>query len=114
MKKDLITIIIILLFFICCLYGIAYKCSHNENYLYYGNDEYCFVIVKVGSGRSQDLYYGVITTDDYDKWCNGDDGTIFVYNIKSECSGNRIRVDKITSIKNLGSKPEWLPMNFWL
>ena len=104
MKKKLITTIIILAIIIGCFYGIIYKCSHNENYLYYGNDDYRFAVVWVGSGRSQDLYCGVITVDDYNKWCNGENGTIFVYSTTREGYGNRIRIDKITSINNFGSE----------
>lgn len=119
MKKDwscykpIVITIIILAIIIGCFCGVTYKCSHNENYLYYGNKDYCFATVWVGSGRSEDLYCGVVKIDDYKKWCNGEEGTIFIYSTTREGFGHRIRIDKITSINNYGSKPDWLPMNFW-
>lgn len=113
-KGSVITFIIIIAIIIGCFCGIIYKCSHNENLLYYGNDDYYFVVVWVGSGRSQDLYCGAITVDDYNKWCNGENGTIFVYSTTREGYGNRVRIDKITSINNFGSEPDWLAINFWI
>lgn len=111
--KPIVITIIVLAIAIGCFCGVTYKCYHTENYLYYGNDDYCFVTVNVGSGRSHKFYCGVITVDDYNKWCDGESGTIFVYSTTSEGYGNRIRADKITSINNYGCKPDWLPMNFW-
>ena len=113
MKKGLIIILIMITIIIGCFCGMVYKCSHNENFLYYGNDDYCFAVVWVGYGRNQDLYCGVITVDDYNKWCNGENGTIFVYSTTREGYGYRIRIDEITSIENYGSEPDWLPTNFW-
>ena len=111
MKKTLV-IILISAITIGCFCGIIYKCYHNENRLYYGNDNYCYVTVSIGSGKSHVMYHGAITVSDYNKWCNGDEGTLFVYSTISEGYGNRINIDKITRINNYGNKPEWLPMNF--
>ncbi len=111
--KIILIITILCVVFIGLVYGVIYKCSHNENYLYYGNDEYRFVSVYVGSGRSTTLYCGVIKFDDYEKWLNGEAGTIFIYSTTKENYGNRVNISAITNIVNYGSLPKFLPMNFW-
>lgn len=110
--KPIIIFTIAFCIFIAGFIGATYKCKHNENYLYYGNDNYRFVTVWVGSGRSEDFYCGAITVDDYKKWCDGKDGTIFVYSVNKEGYGYRFNISKITSINNHGSEPDWLPLNF--
>lgn len=113
MKEILVMVIIAMLAVVGCIFGVEYKCSHNENYIHYGDDDYCFVDVHVGSGRSKNIYSGTITVDDYNKWCNGEEGTVFVYSTTREGYGSRIRIDNVTTISNYGSEPDWLPMNFW-
>ena len=108
-----VSTIIISLIIVGVLIGLAtYKCTHNENYLYYGNDDYCFVTIQVGSGRSSDIYEGVITVDDYKRWLDGKEGTIFVNSVTNKNYGITVNIANITTIDNKGSKPKWLPLNF--
>ena len=107
------SIFVIFLLIVCLLIGLlTYKCTHNENYLYYGNDNYCFVTIQVGSGRSSETYNGVITTDDYKRWLDGKEGTIFVNSVINKNYGITVSIANITTIDNKGSKPKWLPLNF--
>lgn len=95
------------------LIGLAtYKCTHNENYLYYGDKNYRIVTVQVGSGRSSELYDGAITVEDYGRWINGEEGTILVNSVKKKGFGIIVNISNITTINNYGSKPKWLPLNF--
>lgn len=111
--KYVVSIFVIFLLIVCLLIGLlTYKCTHNENYLYYGNDNYCFVTVQVGSGRSSETYYGVITVDDYKRWLDGKEGTIFVNSVINKNYGITVNIANITTIDNKGSKPKWLPLNF--
>ena len=111
--KYVVSILIIALLIVCLLIGLlTYKCTHNENYLYYGNDNYCFVTIQVGSGRSSDIYEGVITVDDYKRWLDGKEGTIFVNSVTNKNYGITVSIANITTIDNKGSKPKWLPLNF--
>ena len=111
--KYVVSILIIFLLIVCLLIGLlTYKCTHNENYLYYGNDNYCFVTIQVGSGRSSDIYNGVITVDDYKRWIDSKEGTIFVNSVINKNYGITVSIANITTIDNKGSKPKWLPLNF--
>lgn len=111
--KYVVGIFVIFLLIVCLLIGLlTYKCTHNENYLYYGNDNYCFVTIQIGSGRSSDIYYGVITVDDYKRWLDGKEGTIFVNSVTNKNYGITVSIANITTIDNKGSKPKWLPLNF--
>lgn len=92
---------------------LLYKCSQTEKCLYYGNTDYCFASVYVGSGSTKDSYDGVIKVEDYNKWYNGEDGTMFVYSAIREGYGYRVNISTITSIKNLGCKPDSLHLSFW-
>lgn len=111
--ESIIIFVMILLISISLFCGTIYKCSHNENYLYYGDDNYRFVTVWVGSGKSERSYYGVVKLEDYNKWYNGESGTIFVYSATKENWGNRINISTITTINNYGSEPDWLSTEFW-
>lgn len=111
--KYVVGIFVIFLLIVCLLIGLlTYKCTHNENYLYYGDDNYCFVTIQVGSGRSSDIYDGVITVDDYKRWLDGEEGTIFVNSVTNKNYGITVSIANITTIDNKGSKPKWLPLNF--
>lgn len=111
--KYVVSIFVIALLIVCLLIGLlTYKCTHNENYLYYGNDDYCFVTIQVGSGRSSDIYEGVITVDDYKRWLDGKEGTIFVNSVTNKNYGITVSIANITTIDNKGSKPKWLLLNF--
>lgn len=111
--KYVVGIFVIFLLIVCLLIGLlTYKCTHNENYLYYGDDNYCFVTIQVGSGRSSETYNGVITTDDYKRWVDGKEGTIFVNSVTNKNYGITVSIANITTIDNKGSKPKWLPLNF--
>ena len=111
--KNVVSIFVIALLIVCLLIGLlTYKCTHNENYLYYGNDNYCFVTIQVGSGRSSETYNGVITVDDYKRWLDGKEGIIFVNSVTNKNYGITVSIANITTIDNKGSKPKWLPLNF--
>lgn len=110
MYKTIICLLIVALIFAT----ITFKCSHNEDLIHYGDNNYYFVSVKTNSGRNDCWYYGTIQKSDYQKWVNGDPGTIFIYSTRHECMGYRVNIASITTIFNKGSAPNWLPMNFWL
>ena len=103
----------IFLIIISCYVGLIYKCSHNENYLYYGDNDYTFANVVVGSGRTESFYCGAIKIEDYQRWCNGENGTMFVYSPTKENYGYRISIPQITTINYYGSTPDWLPIKFY-
>lgn len=90
--------------------GLVYICSHNENLLYYGNTDFSFVTCVVGSGRSEQIFCGAISNVDYQRWVNGEVGTLVLYNNSNR--SYRISIDKITTMSNHGSTPDWLPVNF--
>ena len=91
----------------------SHFCSHPEKLINYGNEEYRFVLVSVGSGRSEELYAGTIKTEDYEKWVNGETGTIFVYSTRHHGRGWRVNLAHVTHISNYGSAPSFLPTNFF-
>lgn len=109
MKYIVITVLVIALIF----GAIVWRCSHNENTPYYGNEDYYFVTAYVDSGRSSRPYCGVVLRTDYQKWLGGCEGTIFIYSTTHEGYGNRVNISRIVTMSNHGSYPEWLPMNFW-
>ena len=105
--KYVVSIFVMALLIVCLLIGLlTYKCTHNENYLSYGTDDYCFVTIQVGSGRSSDIYEGVITVDDYKRWLDGKEGTIFVNSVTNKNYGITVSIANITTIDNKGSKPK--------
>lgn len=59
------------------MFGWMLYRAQPENCINYGNEEYSFVLVSVGSGSSNHLYAGTIKNEDYAKWVNGETGTIF-------------------------------------
>lgn len=92
----------------------TYTCKNTANRfpVYYGNNDYCFVQCNVDAGRSTEMYFGVMTTEDYNHWVNGDRGTVFVLEPDGSNLGFRLNINSITSIVNNGSTPDWLPLNY--
>lgn len=106
-------VIIIFLLILLLFFGIGlYRCNNPENFINYGDDNYCFVLVFVDSGRYEKIYAGTVTKTDYQKWVNGDTGTIFLHSTYLENRGWRLNISRITSMSNYGSAPNFLPMNF--
>lgn len=106
-------VIIIFLLIILLFFGVGlYKCNNPEDFVNYGDDNYCFVLVYVDSGRHENIYAGTVTRTDYQKWINGDNGTIFLYSTYPKDRGWRLNISQITSMNNYGSCPTYLPMNF--
>lgn len=58
------------------------------------------------------FYAGSISNEDYQRWLNGDSGTIFVHLARNPNRGYVLNITSITTISNYGRKPDWLPMNF--
>ena len=111
--KYVVGIFVIFLLIVCLLIGLlTYKCTHNENYLYYGNKNYYIVTARVGSGRSEEPYDGAISVEDYERWVNGEKGTIYINSVRYKDCGNTLNISNITTINNYSSKPKWLPLNF--
>lgn len=107
--KDIIIILLIL----SLLFGIMiYKCSHNEDLIHYGDDNYYFVSVAVNQGKRGLHYWGTISKEDYQKWVDGYVGTVWINSPKREGHGYRINIYNIITITNYGSAPNWLPLNF--
>lgn len=69
------------------------------------DEDYCFVVVYVGSGKSQDVYDGTMSIEDYERWVDGDNGTVFIYTDNKAKYGYRINISSITHISNYGNTP---------
>lgn len=93
-------------------FGTTYLCKHPEkrNISYYGDENYYICIVIAGSGRSTSSYYGAVSKNDYNKWVNGENGTIFVVNSHNKDRGWRLNIDSITTISVCDN--DWIPLNF--
>lgn len=96
----------------CCI--LAYKCTCTDSLDHFGDDSYLFVGVQTNAGRRGITYYGSISVDDYQKWVEGQQGTVFVYNVAMDGYGHRINLSSIVSMNNFGNQPDWLPLNFWM
>lgn len=110
--KYLIAGILIVLIPVLTINMLIWRCSHNEDLYYYGNEEYYYVTVRTNVGRNGEHYCGVMKKDEYRKWVEGEVGTVFVYRPDGEERGWRLNISTISSISNYGSEPEWLPLNF--
>jgi hypothetical protein len=86
--------------FFLFIYGvyITYSCFDASKLNHYGEDGYSYAEVTVGSGKSGELYFGVIDETNYDKWINGDSGTLWLEHSVKKGYGNRISVDSIVTI----------------
>ena len=90
------------------MFTVAFFDGKNiKNSAYYGNEEYIFCEVHVDYGRQGRLYSGALKVDEYDRWLNGDDGTIFLHSAYSENLGWYINISSITTISNRGCAPEF-------
>ena len=107
------TILLVVGLFYVVVYPFIVTLIFPETLINYGNDDYTFVLVSVGSGRSETFYEGTISQTDYQKWVNGEPGTIFIYSTHLENRGNRVNIASITHITNYGTSPKWLPGNFY-
>lgn len=106
-------VICILALMVVSVFGYTtYKCSSTNKLPYYGSSEYTFAICTTGSGRTEHFYCGVISNDNYQRWINGDSGTIFIHLATDPDRGWRVNINSITTINNYGSTPDWLPMSF--
>lgn len=80
---------------------------------HYGEENYSYVTVTVGSGRSVERYEGVIHDDEYDKWVNGEDGTLWLecFQKRFKGRGYRLNIDTITQIVKYDSD-KYIPFGF--
>ena len=113
-NPDLKTWLIVAIMIIPIVFMIVFTAyrAKPENCINYGNEDYRFVLVYVGSGRSEEIHVGTIKTEDYEKWLDGETGTIFLYSVHLQGRGWMLNLAHITSIENYGSKPSSLPLNF--
>lgn len=107
-----IIFLVLIILFALGFGGAIHKCTHNEDYINYGNEDYIFVDVCVDYGKHGTTYSGTILKSDYDRWLNGETGTMFIYSPVKENMGNIINIQSIAVIVNHGSEPDWLPLNF--
>lgn len=118
MNKKIKNLLIILSIILICGSIILniYKCSHNERYVNYYDDDFCFVVICLGDGSRDGgaFYKGTILKSDYNKWKNGDEFLLTIYSIKYEYVCYHVSTLDITYIANYGSSPDWLPFIFWL
>lgn len=112
-KLDIIkTILAIFLILFIIISPCIYFCSHCKRFPYYAEEGYYFAAVQIGSGRNIEQYFGVITKEDYEQWCDGKKGIITVYNARKNGRCWKINSLQVTAITNYGNEPEWLPLNF--
>lgn len=109
-----VLIILVLIGPIIFMFGadIYYNTAGKEKLFEYNNDDYYYVNVIVGSGRTQSFYFGAITKDEYNDWADGKIGTVWVNKLLKENYGNRINIDSITSIM-IYDKDDLLPTGFF-
>lgn len=109
-----ILILIIIVVIAVILMVIEILCPQSEKFIHYGDENYTFISAEVESGRYSTTYNGSITIEDYDKWTNGESGTIIVYNLRNEMI-SRISINHIISIVNYGSAPtvENIPLKYY-
>lgn len=106
MKEDVadkMVIISILVLIVVILMNIIN--SSGIYNVHYKDDNYCFVLVYTGSGKSQNTYSGTMSCEDYERWVNGDNGTVFIYTDNEAKYGYRINISSITQISNYGDTP---------
>lgn len=112
---SIILTVLIILVLIVFMFGadIYYNTAGKEKlFEYNNNDDYYYVNVIVGSGRTQSFYFGAITKDEYNDWADGKIGTVWVNKLLKENYGNRINIDSITSIV-IYDKDDLLPTGFF-
>lgn len=99
--------------FIWTMFGswFYYNCN-KENLVAYADENYYWGNVIVGSGRTESFHFGAINKEDYEKWENGESGTVWINNLRKENWGNRVNNNNITSIV-IYDKDDWLPLNFF-
>ena len=102
-KKIIVYCVIVVL--TALISGPVYKQLSGKNNVHYKDNNYCFVHVQIRSGRTLEDYSGTMSVNDYHKWTNGEEGTVFVYTDKKAKYGVRLNVASITSISNYGDTP---------
>lgn len=102
-KRILKTSCILVIIFIICIF--CFQSCTGRNHIHYKNKDFCFVVVYVGSGRSQETYSGTMSVEDYTKWTNGENGTVFIYTDSKAKYGYRLNISSITHISNYGDTP---------
>lgn len=117
MKKDYTVAYVAIALALVIVLGFCWAihtCRNTANRfpVYYGNNDYYFVQCNVDIGRSTKMYFGVMTTEDYNHWANGDRGTVFVLEPDGSNVGFRLNINSIITIVNNGSTPDWLPLNY--
>lgn len=108
-----VIIFVVVLICIICIFGIStYICRYPEvrNISYYGDDNYYMCNAIVGSGKSEQFHFGAIKKTDYEKWVNGENGTIWVICSNDKNRGWRLNCSAITTITIYSN--DWLPLNF--
>ena len=119
---DKITTILIAIVFILIVtvpfgyilgFDIYYNTIGKEKLIGYNDNNYYYINAIVGSGRAETSYFGVVTKEDYNKWKNGESGTLWINKLLKEDYGYRINVDKITSIIIYDKENDYLPANFF-
>ncbi|MSS07116.1 hypothetical protein FYJ38_00485 [Clostridium sp. WB02_MRS01] len=93
------------------VYYLTYLCSNPNKLNHYGEEDYAFSGVIVGSGKNQKTYFGSISDIEYKKWENGNDGTLWLESCTRKGYGYRINIDSITTI--VIYEDDWVPLNFY-
>lgn len=107
LKENILMIVILLAIIVVPILGICLTTHPEIRHIY---NDYYIVNVVVGSGRSEKSHFGAIKKDDYNKWANQENGSIWVVSSKDESRGWRLNIGLITTIQIYDRK--WLPLNF--
>ena len=109
-----ILILLITLVILILMLGVKLLCPEPKKFIHYEDENYIFISAQVENGKYSKTYNGTITIEDYDKWTNGESGTILIYGLREE-TVSRISINHIISIVNYGSAPkvENIPLNYY-
>lgn len=118
--KELIMFVLeFIIVIIACaiIYSVFMEKSNRKNpqdFAHYGEENYTFVTVKAENGKITESYNGSITVEDYNKWLNGESGTLTIYSTKRSNTNNIININYIISIVDYGCEPrvDDLPKGF--
>lgn len=108
-----IILVVIILVITLAFLGSLYLVKNPElrNISYYNDDNYYMCDVVIGDGYSASSHhYGAIKKVDYDKWKNGEIGTVWITSSNDKNKGWRFRYERISSIQLYDEG--WLPFNF--
>lgn len=103
LKRPMLYITIVI--FAMLINGPIYNQVSGRNNVHYKDNDYCFVHVEIDNGSQHKDFSGTMSVNDYEKWVDGKNGTVFIYTDNKAKYGERLNVSKIVSISNYGNTP---------